>query len=235
MQLWPAIDLIDGKCVRLYKGDYAQKTEYQYSLEDLAKEFSNFAHGIHIVDLDGAKAGKPINEEAIKTIIQNSTIQTEVGGGIRTEKDIETVLSWGVDRVILGTKALTNPEFVVHAIQQFGKEKIVIGVDAKNGNVAISGWEETSHISAEKFIQELEQIGVKTIIYTDIDTDGTLLGPPIKTFAHLTKTFPNSNIIASGGIANNEDIKTLQSTGVQGCIFGKAWYEGKLSFTEERQ
>ncbi len=229
MQLWPAIDLINGKCVRLFKGDYAQKTEYNFSLQSLADDFSAFATGIHVVDLDGAKAGHPVNQLAIQEIIQYAKVPVEVGGGIRSFRDIETVLSWGVSRIILGTKALEKPDFIDEVLEKFGSEKIVIGVDAKDGMVATHGWETASSYKAEDFMKLLEQKGVKTVIFTDIATDGTLAGPPLKTFTHLCQTFPKIDIIASGGIACMQDIANLKTTGVKGCIFGKAWYEGKIT------
>lgn len=232
MQLWPAIDIIDGKCVRLLKGDYTQKTEYDFSLQSLAQDFSEFGKGIHVVDLDGAKAGNPVNKNAIQEIIANASIPVEVGGGIRTFEDIEEVLSWGVFRVILGTKALEVPSFIDEVLLRFGSEKIVIGVDAKDGFVATHGWETSSSYKAEDFIFLLQKKGIKTVIFTDIETDGTLAGPPLQTFTHLCDTFPTLDLIASGGISNIQDIYHLQKTGVSGCIFGKAWYEQKISKEE---
>lgn len=241
MELWPAIDLIDGKCVRLFKGDYAQKTQYEYALSDLAKDFSSFATGIHVVDLDGAKAGRPINKTSIQEIIANSSVPIEVGGGIRSLADIETVLSWGAKRVILGTKALEDNTFLANAVQQFGSDTIVVGVDAKDGMVATHGWETASSVSAIDFIKTVIQCGGKTVIFTDIATDGTLQGPAISAIEKITTAFPDLSCIASGGIGNMNDIQALSKTKATGCIFGKAWYENKISkqdlisFIKEKQ
>lgn len=232
MQLWPAIDLIDGKCVRLLQGDYSQKTEYEYSLEDLAKTFSSFAHGIHLVDLDGAKAGCVQNQKAIQTVLQHASVPVELGGGIRSIAEIENVLSWGISRVIIGTKAVESKDFVAQALQQFGAEKIVLGVDAKDGYVATHGWETRSSLRSEQCIADLAVLGVKTIIYTDISTDGTLRGPAIETVTRLITTFPHIDFIASGGIGNIDDVYDLQKIQITGCIFGKAWYEGKITKQE---
>jgi phosphoribosylformimino-5-aminoimidazole carboxamide ribotide isomerase len=232
-ELWPAIDLIDGKPVRLYKGDYDQKTEYETSLSTLAKQFSRVAFGIHVVDLEGAKKQKPVNFKAFQEIFSSSKIPFEVGGGIRNTQDIENLLAAGAKRVILGTSALKNPKFLQDAVNTFSPEKIVVGVDAKDGMVATHGWEEKSNVDAEEFIEKLQKkFGIQTIIFTDIATDGTLSGPPLKTFARLVKKFPTLHIIASGGIANMNDIQKLKEIGVQGAIFGKAFYENKISLEE---
>jgi phosphoribosylformimino-5-aminoimidazole carboxamide ribotide isomerase len=233
MQLWPAIDIINEKPVRLYKGDYSQKTEYAHCFAELVETFSAFAHGIHVVDLDGAKAGRPVNLLAIEEICKLSKIPVEVGGGIRSTEDIQRLLNIGVSRIILGTSALKDPQFAMHALEIFGPERIVIGVDAKDGNVATHGWEKDSGANAEEFIEILQnKFGVQTIIFTDISTDGTLLGPPIATFDHLVQKFPKLDIIASGGVSCAEDFQSLEKTGVTGCIFGKAFYEGKVRAEE---
>lgn len=230
MQLWPAIDIINQKPVRLFKGDYTQKTEYDESFSSLSATFSSFAHGIHVVDLDGAKAGKPVNIHAIEEICRNSTIPVEVGGGIRTLEDISLLLEKGVYRVILGTSAVNDQEFLRAALEKFSAEKIVVGVDAKDGFVATHGWEEKSSLQSAIFISLLEEkFGVKTVIFTDIATDGTLSGPPVQTFESLTKKFPNLDIIASGGVACVEDFSGLEKARVKGAIFGKAFYEGRIS------
>lgn len=232
-QLWPAIDIIDAKPVRLFKGNYDKKTQYDITFSLLAQKFSIFADGIHVVDLDGAKSQKPINIQALKEIANNSSIPIEIGGGIRTLEDITTFLNAGAKRCILGTSALKNPDFLQKALNKFGPEKIIVGVDAHDGMVATHGWEESSSVEAEKFIEDLQKkFGVTTVIFTDIASDGTLAGPPLETFKMLVEKFPNLEIIASGGIANIEDIKALKKIGVAGCIFGKAYYEGLLDEIE---
>lgn len=230
-RLLPAIDLLDGKPVRLLRGNYAHKTDYseQFSLEFLARTFSEFASGIHVVDLDGAKKGESVNLSAIETIVKNATIPVEVGGGIRNRESTKRLLDLGVSRVILGTSALENPDFLKSLLAEFGAEKVVVGVDTKNGMVATHGWEKASEISAKAFLQNLQNLGVKTIIYTDISTDGTLGGAPIDTFEKLVRDFPDFEIIASGGIATVSDLEKLKKIPVAGAIFGKAFYEGKIS------
>lgn len=228
-QLWPAIDLIDGKPVRLLQGNYAQKTEYALPLQDVSKAFSRFATGIHVVDLDGAKAKKPVNLRALQSIVESSSIPVECGGGIRTIQDIETLLALGVSRVILGSTAIDNPDFFREAMRLFGSQKIVLGVDARDGFVATHGWQKTSKIRSEALLKKLsEETDLQTIIFTDIATDGTLVGPPLETLRTLREYFPELEIIASGGIAGQEDFVKVQETGVAGAIFGKALYEGRL-------
>lgn len=230
-QLWPAIDLLDGKPVRLLRGDYAQKTDYSedFSLENLARIFSECAAGIHVVDLDGARNGKVTNREAIEKIVKNSTIPVEVGGGIRSFSDAKILFEIGVSRIILGTSALENPDFLRELLGKFGAEKVIVGVDTKNGVVATHGWENASEILAHDFLNNLQNIGVKTVIFTDISTDGTLGGSPIETFHALVSTFPNLDIIASGGVASVSDLEHLRNIEVRGAIFGKAFYEGRIS------
>ncbi len=232
-QLWPAIDIIDGKPVRLYKGDYSQKTEYSTSLATLAKQFSECSFGIHVVDLDGAKAATPISFSAFQEISENADIPFEVGGGIRNIVDIQKILDSGAERVILGTSALKNPEFLREAVDTFSTDKIVIGVDAQDGMVATHGWETKSTVNAEDFIQKLaDDFDIQTVIFTDISTDGTLAGPPLETFKRLVDKFPNIDIIASGGISKISDIEKLREIGVKGAIFGKSFYEGHISIEE---
>jgi len=229
-QLWPAIDIIDGKPVRLFKGDYSQKIEYSHTFESLAQTFSTFAFGIHIIDLDGAKNGIPVNMNAIKKIVDNSGNSiTEVGGGIRNLHDLETLFKIGVTRCILGTSALKNPKFLAEALLHYGSEKIVVGVDCKNRKVATHGWETESTVTDIEFITTLEKAGVTIINYTDIATDGTLEGSAIEVFAELHTKFPNINFIGSGGIATIEDIEDVKKTKISGIIFGKAFYEKRIT------
>jgi phosphoribosylformimino-5-aminoimidazole carboxamide ribotide isomerase len=232
-QLWPAIDIIDGKPVRLFKGDYSQKTEYDHTFESLAKTFSEFAFGIHIIDLDGAKRGKPVNLKAIKIIVDHSANSiVEVGGGIRNMQNLDELFKIGVSRCILGTSALKDPEFLQTAIKKYGSHKIVVGVDCKNRKVATHGWETESTVSDIEFIARLEKVGVQIINYTDISTDGTLEGSAVEIFEELYNTFPNINFIGSGGIATIQDIQEVEKIGISGIIFGKAFYENRITLEE---
>ena len=231
MIFFPAIDLKDGKCVRLFKGDMNQATIFNNNPASQALEFEKLGFKfLHLVDLDGAIAGRSVNKSSIKEILQTVKIPTQLGGGIRTLNDIEEILSLGVNRVILGTVALTNPKLVIEACKKF-QGKIVIGIDAKNGLVATQGWVEDSKISAIELGKRLEYCGASAIIYTDISRDGTLSGFDFEG----TKTLAQNlliPIIASGGMASNQDIalvQQLKQDGVVGAIIGRALYEKKIS------
>lgn len=231
MRIYPAIDIKDGKCVRLFKGQFSDMTVYGDSPAEMAKKWE--AQGgeyIHVVDLDGALRGHGVNADIIKNICSSVNVPVQTGGGIRTMEDIEAKLSCGISRVIIGTKAVSDSEFVKRAIDKYG-EKIVIGIDAKDGMVAIEGWEKTSNFTAIEFAEKMVSIGVKTIVYTDIATDGTLAGPNVSAMSEMVKAV-NADIIASGGIGSLEHIKSLMPTGVEGVIVGKALYTEKVNLTE---
>ena len=231
MIFFPAIDLKDGKCVRLFKGDMNQATIFNNNPSSQALEFENLGFKfLHLVDLDGAIAGKIINKSAIIEILKNIKIPTQLGGGIRSLQDIEEALSLGVHRVILGTIALTNPKLVIEACKKF-PGKIVIGIDAKNGFVATHGWVEDSKISAIELGKRLEYCGASAIIYTDISRDGTLTGFDFAGTKQLAQNLLIP-IIASGGVASDDDVikvHQLKKDGVVGAIIGRALYEKKIS------
>ncbi len=231
MIFFPAIDLKDGKCVRLFKGDMNQATIFNNNPSSQALEFENLGFKfLHLVDLDGAIAGKIINKSAIIEILKTIKIPTQLGGGIRSLQDIEEALSLGVHRVILGTIALTNPKLVIEACKKF-PGKIVIGIDAKNGFVATQGWVEDSKISAIELGKRLEYCGASAIIYTDISRDGTLTGFDFAGTKQLAQNLLIP-IIASGGVASDEDVTKvhqLKKDGVVGAIIGRALYEKKIS------
>ena len=231
MKIFPAIDLIDGCAVRLIKGDYAQKTVYSSDPADVAKGFREAgAEFIHIVDLDGAKSGNTDNFDTIKKIIDESGLNVEVGGGIRDEKTVEKYISAGVYRVILGTAAITNPGFTREMVEKHG-DKIAVGADIKEGKVAIKGWLELSDKTLFDFCSELEDIGVKTLICTDISKDGMLGGTNIGLYKELSDKF-SIDIVASGGISTLSDIKKLKEMNIAGAILGKALYTGALDLAE---
>lgn len=232
MQLYPAIDLKDGKSVRLKQGEFKEITVYCDEPYKVARYFEeNGASFIHLVDLDGALEGHSVNEETIKKIVSSVNIPCELGGGIRTMEDIERVLSYGINRVIIGTKAVKDPSFVEEAVKRFGADRIVVGVDAKNGMVAIEGWEKVSDKSALSMCLSMKEMGVKNIVYTDISKDGMLMGPNVAMTQELTdKT--GMNIIASGGISSMEDLRNLNAAGIKGAIIGKAIYENRVNVKE---
>ena len=232
MKLYPAIDLKDGKCVRLLQGDYNEVTVYGENPGEMAKKWEYLGGDfLHIVDLDGAKAGKEINGEAIRQIVEAINIPIELGGGIRSIEDISLQLSRGVNRVILGSAAIKNRALVKEALDTFGPDKIVVGVDAKGGMVAVEGWLEVTDTSALTFCQELEKMGVQTVIYTDIAKDGMMQGPNIEETEKLVKE-THLDIVASGGVSSLEDLKALEKIGVYGAIIGKAIYTGAIDLEE---
>ncbi len=232
MILYPAIDLKDGCCVRLKKGDFDQKTVYFENPVETALMWQNMGgEFLHLVDLDGAKDGISKNIAVIEEIVKNLKIPVELGGGIRSEEQLERYFSMGVERAILGTAALKNPEFVRSAVQKYG-DKIAVGIDAKDGAVAVSGWLEVSDTDAVTFAKEMEQIGVKHIIYTDIDTDGMMCGPNLKGLSAMVNAVPTVGIISSGGVASQKDLECIQKTGAAGAIIGKALYQKTINLTE---
>lgn len=234
MIVFPAIDLKNGECVRLIKGDFSKKTVYNNSPEEVAYQWEmQGAEFLHIVDLDGALAGEPRNLAVIKNILNCVHIPLELGGGIRSIATIEKVLGYGVSRVILGSIAVQNKNMVIEACKVYG-EKILVGIDAKDGIAAIDGWGVSSNVSAIELAKRLADVGAKTIIYTDISRDGTLTGVNIAETVKLAEE-SGVHIIASGGVSSLDDIKKLkeqESKGIIGVIIGKALYEGALSLTE---
>lgn len=227
MQVYPAIDLYDGKAVRLYQGDYARMTVYSETPEAVAREFvAAGAKCIHLVDLQGAKTGKPENLDTIRNILQQGGLFAQVGGGIRTLETAGQYLQSGVRRVILGTAAVTDPAFLQAALDRWG-ERIAVGVDLKDGFVAIRGWTESSGLGAEDFFAKMEKMGVKTIICTDISRDGAMQGTNRELYRMLSAQFPG-DIIASGGVSSLEDVAALRDMGLSGAIIGKAYYTGAV-------
>ena len=231
MYIYPAIDLYGGKAVRLYKGDYAQMTVYSEDPVTVARDFAAAgAKHIHLVDLEGAKIGKPANLEVIRRIVEESGLFAEVGGGIRDMETVESYLSIGVSRVILGTAAVTDPAFLQSALEKYG-EKIAVGVDLKDGFVAIKGWTETSDLTAEGFFEKMQNFGVKTTICTDISRDGAMKGTNRELYRELSEKF-QIDLIASGGVSSLEDVKALAAMKLHGAIIGKAYYIGAVDLKE---
>jgi phosphoribosylformimino-5-aminoimidazole carboxamide ribotide isomerase len=234
MIILPAIDIKDGNCVRLFKGDYSTASKVAENPYDTAKSFADIgATWMHMIDLDGAISAKPVNSDLIIDVAKNTNINVEVGGGIRNMDTIEYYLSRGINRVILGSSAVKNQQFVIDAVKNYGNQ-IVIGIDAKNGMVCAEGWTDKSEIHYIDLAKQMEQIGVETIIFTDIDQDGTLAGPNLKQLDDLTHEV-SCNIIASGGISNLKDIININSLNVYGSITGKAIYTGDLDLKQALQ
>ena len=231
MNIFPAIDLYDGKVVRLFKGDYSQMTVYSDNPLEVAKDFeAQGAKYIHMVDLEGAKSGGTPNFETVSKIAQNTELFTEIGGGIRSLDTVEKYLSAGLDRVILGTAAVNDPAFLRADVGQYG-DKIAVGADIKDGFVAVKGWTETSEYSCFDFCKKMCEIGIKTLICTDISRDGAMKGTNRELVKELSEKF-DINITASGGVSSLEDIKALKKLNLYGAIIGKAYYIGAISLKE---
>ncbi len=231
MKLFPAVDLYDGKAVRLLKGDYDKMTVYSEDPLSVAKDFEKQgASCIHLVDLEGARDGTTPHLDLVQRIANETSLFCEIGGGIRTMETVKRYLDSGVDRVILGTAAVTSPEFLKLAVQTYG-EKIAVGVDIKDGFVAIKGWTQSSEHSCFSFCEKMQNLGVSTIICTDISKDGMMAGTNRELYKKLSERF-SVNITASGGVSSLDDVKALKEMGLYGAIIGKAYYTGAVSLKE---
>ena len=231
MLIFPAIDLFEKKAVRLFKGDYRQMTVYSENPPEIALDFKKQgAEWIHVVDLEGAKAGTTPNRDVVCRIKEISGLKCEIGGGIRSMQTVEDYVKAGLDRVILGTAAVTEEGFVEEAVGRFG-DKIAVGVDIKDGAVALKGWIEKSNVDAFDFCQKLQRIGVKTVICTDISKDGAMQGTNRELYKQLKERF-SMQIVASGGVSSLEDIRALRQNDLYGAIVGKAYYTGAISLAE---
>ncbi len=231
MNIFPAIDLYGGKAVRLYKGDYAQMTVYSEHPLEVARDFEAAgARYIHMVDLEGARDGSTPNLAVVAKVAAETSLFVEIGGGIRDMETVEKYLSVGVGRVILGTAAVKDPAFLRAAVAQYG-EKIAVGADVKDGSIAIKGWLEQSAYTLEAFLTEMQAIGVKTIICTDISKDGAMMGTNRALYRDLGAKF-NMDIVASGGVSSMEDVRALAEMGLYGAIIGKAYYTGAINLKE---
>ena len=231
MILFPAIDIRGGKCVRLLQGDYGQEIIYHDSPSEMAKEWEKQgATYIHVVDLDGARSGNSLNRTAIGEIVRGVTIPVQVGGGVRDMESVEAHIHSGVSRVIIGTAAIENPQFMDKAIASYG-EKIAVSIDARNGFVATNGWTETSGVKAVDLLNSLSKVGLETVVYTDILKDGMMQGPNFDEL-RLMNDASKIDIIASGGVSTENDVKLLEQMGLYGAIIGKALYEGSVSLEQ---
>lgn len=228
MQIYPAIDVKNGQCVRLRQGQFHDVEVYSHMPLKVAKLWEEQgASYIHMVDLDGALAGRSVNEKVIREVVLGTSVPVQVGGGIRTIQDIENKLKLGVSRVIIGTKAVENPAFVKEAVSAFGPDKIVVGIDAKQGMVAIEGWEKVSNYNAVTLALQMKEFGIKTVIYTDISKDGMLQGPNVEHTKEMVEA-TGLEIIASGGISSLKDLEMLHDISAHGAVIGKALYENRL-------
>lgn len=227
MLIFPAIDLVQGQAVRLFKGDYQNMTVYHHDPLQVALDFQQKgASCIHLVDLEGAKSGGTPNLSVIRRIIEGTSLFAEVGGGIRSMDTVNTYLNAGVDRVILGTAAVTDPDFLKQVVDTYG-EKIAVGVDIRDGYVAIKGWTEQSQYTCDAFFEKMQNLGVKTIICTDISKDGAMQGTNLALYQRLSQTY-RVDIVASGGVSSLQDVEALHQMDLYGAIIGKAYYTGAI-------
>ena len=235
MIIYPAIDLIEGKCVRLSQGDYKAKTIYNENPLEVAQSYENAGiRHLHLVDLDGAKAGKVINWQVIESICKNTHLQVDFGGGIKTADEVDKLFTLGVKQINLGSLAVNDSDLVISWLENYGADKIILSADVKEKKIATHGWTKDSGIDIASFINLFLDAGLKYITCTDIKTDGMLQGPNISIYKELKQTFPQLKIIASGGVSKIEDIKALKEIEVHGVIVGKAIYENRIDLQELR-
>ena len=233
IELIPAIDLIDGKCVRLTKGDYDQKKVYNEDSVAQAKEFEALGFKrLHVVDLDGAKSHHIVNDKVLRDITEATSLVVDFGGGIKTEEDIEKAFAAGAAMVTVGSIAVTKPDLFLGWLDKYGAEKIILGADVRNGMISINGWKEDSTEHLLPFLKKYIDHGVRNVLCTEISKDGTLQGPATQLYKEIMAEYPQLHLIASGGVSSNEDILTLQKEGIPAVVFGKAYYEGKIQIDE---
>lgn len=233
IELIPAIDLIDGKCVRLTKGDYNQKKIYNENPVEIAKGFEEMGFKrLHVVDLDGARSKHIVNVDVLKAITTETNLVVDFGGGIKSEEDIEKAFDNGASLVTIGSIAVTQPELFLKWLDQYGTEKLILGADVKNGKISINGWKEDSAEELLPFLKKYIDHGVKNVLCTEISKDGTLQGPAIGLYKEIMAAYPQIHLIASGGVSSNEDIIDLNQAGIPAVVFGKAFYEGRINITE---
>ena len=233
IELIPAIDIIDGKCVRLTKGDYNQKTVYNDSPADVARQFEDMGFKrLHVVDLDGAKSKHIVNDHVLKAITDATNLKVDFGGGLKTDDDLKKAFEAGASMVTIGSIAVTKPELFLSWLEEYGADKLILGADVRNGKISINGWKEDSAEELLPFLKQYVDHGVKNVLCTEISKDGTLQGPATGLYRQIMDAYPTLHLIASGGVGSNEDIKALADSGIPAVVFGKAFYEGKINIEE---
>ncbi len=233
IELIPAIDIIEGQCVRLTKGDYDQKTVYRNSPAEVAKEFEEIGFKrLHVVDLDGAKSKHIVNEQVLKAITAETQLSVDFGGGIKTDEDIEKAFAAGASMVTIGSIAVTSPDLFMGWLEKYGADRIILGADVRHGKISINGWKEDSSEDLLPFLKKYVDAGVRNVLCTEISKDGTLAGPAIELYQSMMAAYPELHLIASGGVSSIDDIKALEAAGIPAVVFGKAIYEGKINLNE---
>ncbi|MBQ8655994.1 MAG: 1-(5-phosphoribosyl)-5-[Prevotella sp.] len=233
MQLIPAIDIINGQCVRLTKGDYAQKTVYNSSPAEVAAGFEAIGFKrLHVVDLDGAKSRHIVNGQVLRDIVAQTQLVVDFGGGIKTDADIEEAFQAGAQMVTVGSIAVQQPELCFKWLEQYGADRIILGADVRKGKISINGWKEDSTEDLLPFLRKYVDAGVKNVLCTEISKDGTLSGPAIELYESIMNAYPSLHLIASGGVSSIDDIRALEAAGIPAVVFGKAIYEGRIDLRQ---
>lgn len=233
IELIPAIDIIDGQCVRLTKGDYNQKKVYNDDPLTVAKEFEKIGFKrLHMVDLDGARSKHIVNNEILRRVTAETSLIVDFGGGIKSEEDIVKAFESGASMITVGSIAVTQPELFIQWMEKYGPEKMILGADVRNGMISINGWKKDSQISLLPFLKQYVEAGVKNVLCTEISKDGTLQGPAVTLYKEIMTAYPKLHLIASGGVSRKEDIDELESEGIPAVVFGKAIYEGRINLKE---
>ena len=233
IRIIPAIDIIDGKCVRLTKGDYSQKTIYNENPVEVAKEFESIGiEHLHLVDLDGAKAKRIINWKVLESISKETSLIVDFGGGVRSDKDLQIALDSGASKITAGSVAVKNKDLVIDWINKYGSDKIILGADTMNGMISINAWADETELPLIEFIKNYYALGFKETIVTDISKDGVLTGPAFELYKNIKNEIPNISLIASGGVSDISDVEKLNEMKIDGVIIGKAIYEGKIQLNE---
>ena len=233
IELIPAIDIINGQCVRLTKGDYDQKTVYSDSPADVAKGFEELGFSrLHVVDLDGAKSKHIVNDQVLRSITETTTLTVDFGGGIKTDEDISKAFSAGAKMVTVGSIAVQQPELCFKWLEQYGADRIILGADVRHGKISINGWKEDSEEDLLPFLKKYVDRGIRNVLCTEISKDGTLQGPATDLYRHIMQEYPQLHLIASGGVSSISDIRALEAAGIPAVVFGKAIYEGRIDLKE---
>lgn len=236
MEIVPAIDIIDGKCVRLTKGDYNAQKTYSDNPLDMALRFQDAGiRRLHLVDLDGARSKHIVNYPTLEAIAGHTDLTVDFGGGIKSTQDLETALGCGAQMVTIGSTAVTEPELMTSWIEDFGQEHIILGADARDGKISVNGWKEDSELTLSDFISSYMQKGITQVLCTDINRDGMLQGPSVELYKTLLKKFPGIKLIASGGVSSVQDLIDLKEAGLPAAIVGKAYYEGRITLEQLSQ